>query len=57
MPPSGQYAVVPPMKGQLKEFPADYHFEERPLAGGADVAGLPVELKAVSSGFVALFPL
>lgn len=57
MPPSGQYAVVPPMKGQLKEFPADYHFEERPLAGGADVAGLPVELKAVSCDFVALFPL
>lgn len=57
MPPSGQCAVVPPVKGQLKEFPADYHFEERPLAGGADVAGLPVELKAVSNGFVALFPL
>lgn len=42
---------------QLKEFPADCHFEERPLAGGADVAFLPVELKAASSGFVALFPL
>lgn len=57
MPPSGRRAVVPPVKGQLKEFPADCHFEERPLAGGADVAGLPVELKAASSGFDALFPL
>lgn len=57
MPPRGQCPVLSPVKRQVKEFPADCHFEERPLAAGADVAGLPVELKAVSSGFVALFPL